>query len=259
MRRTLLVPAAGLALVLAAGLAGCGTGTPTPAPSVTDSASASPEPPVAEPTDDPTTVGSLPGSAFLRVSVTADAGDREVDLTLTFARAAVGTNAPLDFGAVQDACPNAIESQLELMPGAVPVGVITSVLTTDGDWPEGLSFAVSAGGLVASIGEGANIAPSDDPVGMFGCSVPVVTGPGTATFTSLLVGNPAETARANLDIQVAHGRYGFESDSGSNAAVTWKDCIVQLSSAAQRFATENNWVLPADFGDGCLIGDGGSV
>ena len=84
----------------------------------------------------------------------------------------------------------------------------------------------------------------------------IVTGPGEATFTSLLVGDPATAVRESIDLQVAHGHYGIETDS---QPITWKDCVVQLSSVAQRYATENGWQLPAQFGDGCQIGDGGAV
>jgi hypothetical protein len=257
MRRTLLVPVAGLAVVLLAGLTGCGLGTPTPTPSATESSSPTPSAtPTAEPTEDPTTVPALPGSALLRLSVTAVSGDQEVRLVLTFARASTVTSASVAVADVQAACPNAIQSQLEAFPGFQPVGVLRATLTASGDWPDGFTVAVAGGGNIATIGEGDDVDPADDPVDGFGCAVAILTGPGEATFTSLLIGDPAQTLREGIDQQVAHGHYGFESDS---QPITWKDCVVQLSSVAQRYATENGWELPADFGDGCQIGDGGAV
>lgn len=256
MRRKLLVPVAGLAVVLLTLLAGCG-GIPTPTPTASDSPSPTPSAtPTAEPTEDPTTVAALPGSALLRVSVTAASGDEEVRLVLTFARAATLTSATSSIEDVQEACPNAIQSQLESYPGFQPVGVLRSTLTTTGDWPEGMTVAIAGGGFIATIGEGRSVDPADDPTGGFGCAVAIVTGPGEAKFTSLLIGDTLVSVRESLDLSVAHGRYGIESDSGS---VTWKDCVVQLSSVAQRYATENNWQLPAQFGDGCQIGDAGTA
>jgi hypothetical protein len=166
------------------------------------------------------------------------------------------TGATSAVEAVQEACPNAIRSQLESLPGYQPVGVLRSTLTATGDWPEGLTVAIAGGGIIATVGEGDDVDASDDPVGGFGCTVAIVTGPGEATFTSLLVGDPAVPVRESLDLEVAHGHYGFESDS---QPITWKDCVVQLSSVAQRYATENAWQLPAQFGDGCQIGDDGAV
>jgi hypothetical protein len=257
MRRKLLVPVAGLALVLLTGLTGCGAAAPTPTPSATETASPSPSAtPTAEATEDPTTVSALPGSALLRLSVTAASGDQEVRLVLTFARASTASSSTNSVEDVQSACPNAIESQLETYPGFQPVGVLRSTLSATGDWPEGLTIAIAGGGIIANIGEGDDVAPADDPVDGFGCSVAIITGPGEANFTSLLIGDPATAVRESLDLQVAHGHYGFESDS---QPVIWKDCVVQLSSVAQRYATENGWQLPAQFGDGCQIGDGGSV
>ena len=258
MRRKLLVPVTGLAVVLLTGLTGCGLGgTPTPTPSASDSASPTPSAtPTVEPTEDPTTVPALPGSALLRVSVTAASGDQEVRLVLTFARAASATSATRSIEEVQQACPNAIQSQLEQFPGFQPVGVVRSTLTTNGDWPDGMSVAIAGGGLVATVGDGVNVEAADDPTGGFGCTVAIVTGSREASFTSLLIGDPTLSVRESLDLSVAHGHYGIESDSGS---VTWKDCVVQLSSVAQRYATENNWQLPAQFGDGCQIGDGGTA
>lgn len=258
MRRKHLLPLAGFTLVLLAGLAGCSTGgAPTPTPS--ESGSASPTPsatPTPEPTEDPISVPALPGSALLRVSVTAASGDQEVRLVLTFARASTLTSATTAVEAVQGTCPNAISSQLAAFPGYQPVGVLRSTLTTTGEWPTGLTVAVAGGGLIATIGDGDAVDPADDPTGGFGCAVAIVTGVGDAKFTSLLIGDPAMSVRESLDLQVAQGHYGFESDSGQ---VAWKDCVVQLSSVAQRYATENGWQLPAQFGDGCQIGDGGSV
>lgn len=268
MRRKLLVPVAGLAVVVITVLAGCTAGgIPTPTPTASETASPTPsETPTPEPTETPTTVPALPGSALLRLSVTATVGGdeggaeggghEEVRLALTFSRAVPLTSATTAIAEVQRACPNAIQSQLESFPGFQPVGVLRSTLTASGDWPDGLTVAVAAGGLIATVGDGDGVAAADDPSGGFGCAVGIVTGPGDATFTSLLIGDSTLPVREALDLQVAHGRYGFESDSGP---VTWKDCVVQLSSAAQRYATENDWQLPAEFGDGCLIGDAGAV
>jgi len=257
MRRKLLVPVAGLTVLLLAGLTGCGLGTPTPTPSASESSTPTPSvTPTPEPTEDPTTVSALPGSALLRLSVTAASGDQEVRLVLTFSRATPVTSAVSAVEAVQEACPNAIQSQLEALPGYQPVGVLRSTLKATGDWPEGLTVAVAGGGIIATVGDGADVDPADDPADGYGCAVAIVTGPGEATFTSLLVGDPAVTVRESLDLQVAHGHYGFESDS---QPIIWKDCVVQLSSVAQRYATENAWQLPAQFGDGCQIGDGGAV
>jgi len=120
-------------------------------------------------------------------------------------------------------------------------------------------IAIAAGGVVASYGGGSNVAPTEDEPGMFGCTVPIVTGPGAADFASLLLGDPAVADRTDLDAQLGAGRFGFESDGGSGTTVRWRDCVIQLSSTAQRMATESAWVLPGEWGDGCLIGDGGTV
>jgi len=258
MRRKLLVPVAGLAVVLLTGLTGCALGgTPSPTPSASDSASPTPSAtPTVEPTEDPTSIPALPGSALLRVSVTVGSGEQEARLVLTFARAATATSATSAIADLQQACPNAIQSQLDQFPGFQPVGVVRSTLRTTGDWPEGLSVAIAGGGLVATVGDGVNVDAADDPTGGFGCTVAIVTGPGEASFTSLLIGDQKLSVRESLDLAVAHGHYGIESNSG---LVTWTDCVVQLSSVAQRYATENNWQLPAEFGDGCQIGDGGTV
>lgn len=257
MRRTLL-PAA---LVAAASLtlAGCGTGSiPAPAPTPSDTATTAPPTPVVEETVDPTTPTALPAGALLRVSVTAEVGDEEVRLELTVARAAGAVTRPNEIATVLEECPNSVSSQLELLPGFEPVGVLTADLTTEGDWPEGLRFAVAPGGLIASIGEGVGVDPTEDPVGQFGCSVVGVGGPGDAEFISLLAGDPAQPVRTSLDAQVAQGLFGFESDPDS-VPVRWTNCIVQLSSIAERFAEQSGWLLPIEWGDGCLIGDGGAV
>jgi hypothetical protein len=242
-------------------LAGCGTAAgPTPTP--TESASATPTattPVVVDPTTPPTTVSALPGTAFLRVSATAEVGDREVRLELTFARAQGAASSPADLQAVQDECPNAITSQLEIYPELEPTGVITSQLVTTGDWPEGMAVAVAAGGTIASFGEGAEVAPTQDGVGMFGCTVPVITGPGSAEFISLLLGDPAIPDRTDLEAQVAQGYFGFETDADSAVDIRWRDCVIQLSSAAQRTATASSWVQQTQGDFGCLIGDQGSV
>lgn len=241
-------------------LAGCAVGVPTPTPTPTASASPTATTPVVvEATGTPTTVSSLPGSALMRVSVTAEAEGNEVRLELTFSRAQTNVNAPNAFAAVQEACPNAIQSQLELFTGLEPTGTITSELEMVGVWPEGMTVAVAAGGVVASFGEGRNVAATQDDPGAFGCTVPIVTGPGTAEFTSLLLGDPAITDRLDLEAQIAEGLFGFESDSGSAVQVRWVDCVIQLSSAAQRLSTQFAWTQPAQWGDGCLIGADGSV
>jgi predicted small lipoprotein YifL len=256
MRRTLLPLAA---LALTATLAGCGAvggPTPTPTPTATETPTA---PPTATPTEAPTTVDSMPGVAFLRVSATAEADGEEVRLELTFARAQTAAAAPQEFAAVQQECANAIQSQLEVYPGLEPTGVITSELSTFGDWPEGASVAIAAGGIIASYGGGSNVAPTEDEPGTFGCTVPIVTGPGAADFVSLLLGDPAIADRTDLDAQLARGRFGFESDGGSGTTVRWRDCVIQLSSSAQRLASANGWTQQTAGNVGCSIGDDGSV
>ena len=240
-------------------LGGCATGGPTPTPTASESASPSATPTVtAEPTDAPTTVDALPGSAFLRVSATAEAGGEEVRLELTFARAQTAGAAADEFDAVLEECADVVASQLEAYPGLEPTGVVTSQLSMTGDWPEGMSIAVAAGGIIASYGDGTNVAPTEG-AGMLGCTVPVVTGPGAADFVSLLLGDPAISDRTDLEAQLAQGTFGIESHSGSELQVRWRDCVIQLSSAAQRLATANGWA-PLTQGDvGCLIGDQGSV
>jgi hypothetical protein len=256
MRRTLL-PLAAVAVTLA--LAGCGAnGTPTPTPTATATETPDAQP-TATPTEAPTTVDSLPGSAFLRVTATAEAEGEEVRLELTFARPQTAAAAAEEFAAVQEECPNAIQSQLEIYPGLEPTGVITSELSMTGDWPEGASIAIAAGGVIASYGEGGSVAPTDDEPGRFGCTIPVVTGPGAADFVSLLLGDPAVADRTDLDAQVALGSFGFESHSESAATVRWRDCVIQLSSSAQRIASANGWVQQAVGDFGCLIGDTGAV
>src|SRR5690606_7969740 len=108
---------------------------------------------------------------------------------------------------------------------------ITSKLVVDGDWPDGMTFAVAAGGQIASIGEGPDVAPGTDEPGMFGCTVPIITGPGNASFTSLLLGEPAVNDRTDFDGQLARGLFGFEADAGSAVEIRWRDCVIQLSSA----------------------------
>jgi hypothetical protein len=241
-------------------LTGCALSVPTPTPSPSVSASPSASAPVdVAPTDTPTTVDSLPGSALLRVSVTAEAEGEEVRLELTFNRAQTRASAPDAFEAVLEECPNAIESQLEIFPGLEPTGVVTSELSMVGDWPDGMTVAVAAGGVIASFGEGRSVASTQDDPGAFGCTVPIVTGPGAAEFTSLLLGDPAITDRIDLEDQIAQGIFGFESDSGSTVDVRWVDCVIQLSSVAQRLSTQFAWTPPAGWGDGCLIGFDGTV
>ncbi len=258
-----MLPLAQLALVTTVAvvaLAGCGVvAGPTPTP--TESATSTPttSAPVVVPTTPPTTVAALPGTAFLRVSATAEVGEQEVRLELTFARAQGAASSPADLQAVQDECPNAITSQLEIFPGLEPTGVITSQLVTTGDWPEGMAVAIAAGGTIASFGEGADVAATQDGVGTFGCTVPVVTGSGEAEFVSLLLGDPVIPDRTDLEQQVAQGYFGLETDARSAVDIRWRDCVIQLSSAAQRVATASAWVQQAQGGFGCLIGDQGSV
>lgn len=256
MRRTLLP--AGLAILASLTLVACGGSAPTPTPSATESSSPEPTAPTVEETVEPTTVGQLPSSALLRVSVTAEVGEEKVRLQLTVARAAGATTRPVEVASLLEECPNTVSSQLELLPGFQPVGVLTSVLTTEGDWPEGLRFAVAPGGVIASVGEGVGVEPTQDPVGQFGCIVPIVSGPGDAKFVSILVGDPAQQLRTSLDAQVSQGLFGFEETTGS-VPVRWTNCVVQLSSVAERFAQQSGWLLPTEWGAGCLIGDGGGV
>lgn len=256
MRRKLLLPLAGLVALVA--LTGCGT-TPTPIPAPTGTPDASPSAPAVIADDDPTTVDALPGSAFLRVSVTALAAGEEVRLELTFDRAATGTSRPAPFEALQTECRNTVVSQLDIHPGQEPTGVITSHVETDGDWPEGMTVGVSAGGQIASLGDGVDVMPVSDEPGMFGCSVVVLEGGAEARLSSLILGDPAVEDRVDLEAALALGLFGFETDAGSAVPVEWRDCVVQLSSSAQRLATENGWTLPAEWGDGCLIGDEGTV
>lgn len=256
----MLVPVAGMVALALGALTGCSLGAPAPSPTPTESASPTATAPVpAEPTGTPTTVDSLPGSAFMRVSVTAEAGGDEVRLELTFNRAQTSEIAPDAFAAVQEACPNAIESQLEVHPGMEPTGVITSELSMVGNWPDGMRVAVIAGGMIASFGEGRSVADIQDAPETFGCTVSIITGPGAADFTSLLLGDPAVTDRIDLEDQIARGVFGFQSDSDSPVEVRWVDCIIQLSSTAERLATEVGWTTPAQWGSGCLIGEDGTV
>lgn len=260
MRRKLLLPLAGIvALVTSATLAGCGS-EPTPAPVSSDTAVPSAEasaPPAPE--VDPTTVEALPGSAFLRVSVTALADGEEVRLSLTFDRAATGATRPVLFESLQRDCRNTVVSQLDIHPGQEPTGVIRSHFEAEGDWPDGMTVGVSAGGQIASLGDGRDVVPVTDEAGMFGCSVVVLAGGSEATLASLVLGDPAVEDRDDLEAALAVGLFGFETDSGSAMPVEWRDCVIQLSSSAQRLATENGWTLPAQWGDGCLIGDEGTV
>lgn len=241
-------------------LAGCGVvADPTPTPTATATATPTASAPVVDPTTPPTTVAALPGTAFLRVSATAEVGDQEVRLELTFARAQGAASSPEDLQAVQDECPNAIASQLEIYSDLEPTGVITSQLATSGDWPDGMAVAVVAGGTLAAFGTGPDVAPTEDGVGAFGCSVPVVTGPASAEFVSLLLGDPGIPDRIDLENQVARGYYGFATDADSTSEIRWRDCVIQLSDTAQRVATTSAWVQETQGDFGCLIGDPGTV
>lgn len=255
MRLRSIVPAATLVLLLT----GCGmVGIPTPTGTATDTGSPTPSAePTTEPTQGPTTVDALPSGAFLQVSATATVGDSEMRLVLTFDRPVVAADAQDEFSALLDACPNAIRSQLEINPSLTPTGLILSELTSTGSLPDGTSFGVSAGGVIASLGVGRDVAPPADPVAGFGCGFPVVAGSSDATFASLLLGSPAVTDRQDLENAIAKGVFGFQTDSNSAYPIVWRDCVIQLGVQAKRLST--SWTQPAEWGDGCLIGDAGGV
>src|SRR5690606_7038593 len=113
-------------------------------------------------------------------------------------------------------------------------------------------------GYLVNLGDGRNVDPAVDPVGMFGCSFPTVTGPGTATFASLVLGDPAGDIDAALEAGLAEGRYSLEVHSDA-AALEWRDCVVQLSNRAERLAADAAWVLPGEWDSGCIIGDPGTI
>ncbi|MEO8529037.1 MAG: hypothetical protein ABI435_08155 [Pseudolysinimonas sp.] len=256
MRLSSTVPAAGLVLLLAGcGVGGfptptvtaTGTGTPTPTPTAT---------PTPEPTQTPTTVAPLPSGAFLQVSVTATVGDSDLRLVLTFDRPVVAAVAQSQFDAIRSACPHAIASQIENNPGFEPTGVILSKVTTTGTLPEGASYGVSTGGVIASIGDGPGVAAPIDPPGGFGCGFAIVSGPAKATFASLLLGTPAIPDRQDLENAVAKGVFGFQTDADSAFPIVWHDCVIQIGSLAKRLST--TWTQPAEW-DGCQIGYAGGV
>jgi hypothetical protein len=256
----MLAPLAGLVALAVGGLTGCAVGDPSPTPTASPSASPTPTTPVVvAPTEPPTTVDALPATALMRISVTAEADGEEVRLELTFDGAQTGSAAAAEFAAVQEACPHAIAGRLDIYPNLEPTGVITSQLTSVGTWPDGMTVDVSAGGTVASYGTGANVAPSNDQPGAFGCTLQTITGPGTAAFTTLLLGDPKTNDLVDLDQQTTDGIFGFWTNPESGVEVRWTDCIVQLSSLAQRLSIQGYWAPPAVWGDGCLIGAHGTV
>jgi hypothetical protein len=255
----MLAPLAGLVALAVGGLTGCALGVPTPSPTASPSVSPTPTTPVATPTEPPTTVDALPASALMRISVTAEADGEKVRLELTFDGAQTGKTEAAEFEAVQEACPHAIAGRLAVYPDLEPTGVIRSQLTTAGDWPEGMTLDISAGGTVAAYGAGPNVVPPNDQPDTFGCTVQTITGPGNATFTTLLLGDPKTNDLVDLDQQSTDGVFGFWTNSDSAAEVRWTDCIVQLSSLGQRLSIQGDWALPAEWGDGCLIGAHGTV
>ncbi|MEO5534548.1 MAG: hypothetical protein ABIR17_05390 [Pseudolysinimonas sp.] len=255
MRLPSIIPAAGLVLLLA----GCGAGgIATPTGTATETASPTPSAtPTTEPTQPPTTVTPFPSGAFLQVSVTASVGDSELHLVLTFDRPVVAADSQAKFDAILRACPRAISSQLENNAGFEPTGVVLSRMTAVGTLPAGTSYEVSAGGVIATIGEGIGVAAPNDPPAGFGCSSTIVSGSDGATFASLLLGTPAGIDREDLENALAKGVFGFQADGDSAHKIVWRDCVVQLGSLAKRLST--TWTQPGDWGNGCQIGYAGGV
>ncbi len=116
---------------------------------------------------------------------------------------------------------------------------------------------VVAGGRVASIADGADARPASD--GEFGCGAVTLVGPRDADLVALLVGPAVGTGRSALATQTERGLYGFRTAEASEVPIVWRDCVIQLSATAERMARDAAWVLPAEWGDGCLIGDDGPV
>lgn len=253
--RRLLLPAAGAALLLS----GCTMGG-FPAPTPTPTESAAIETPTPAPIEDrPTTVSPLPTGAFLQLNARAVLGEEELRVVFTVEEA-----VPLDdpdgeeaWTALQETCPNAIESQLEVFPTLEPVGVILSTLEAEGELADA-PFGVQPGGFLVNLGEGRNVRPAQDPPGMFGCAFATVTGPGSATFASLVLGEPGDDIDDALEEGLAQGRYSLEVHADA-ADLEWRDCVVQLSNRAERLAATAAWVPPGEWGSGCIIGDPGMV
>lgn len=246
-------------MVVGLALSACSMGgLPMPAPTISESLEPSPTP-TATSAAGPTTIPALPRGAFLQVSATAVSGDAELRVVLT-----VDDALPLDdpaaeepWDVLQDECPNAIASQLELYPALQPVGVILSTVEADGDWRGEPPFGVTAGGRIASFADGDIATPPSDAPGMFGCSAMVLTGDGTAQLVSLVLGDAAEVDDA-LEVGLASGLYGLEVAEGTSG-LDWRDCAVQLSNRAERLSSNRGWVPPGEWGSGCLIGDPGEV
>lgn len=255
--RRLVLPAAGAVLLLS----GCTMGGfPVPTPSATESPVALPSATPTPVEEDPVTVSPLPAGAFLQLSARAVLGDEELRVVLTVEEA-----VPLDdldgeeaWEALQESCPNAIESQLEVFPTLEPVGIILSTLEAEGEWTTDAPFGVQPGGWLVNLGEGRNVDPAEDPEGLFGCSFPTVTGPGTAEFASLVLGEPGADVDDALEAGLAAGRYSLEAHSAAGA-LEWRDCVVQLSNRAERLAASAAWVPPGEWGSGCIIGDPGTI
>lgn len=242
---------------LALALAGCAAPDPAPTPTETASPSVAPS---AEPTAapvEPTTVTSLPSGALLRLSATAVADGVPVRVILTVERPAAAGLAPDEVQAVTDRCPVAIAAGLDREPGSSVLGVLRAQFETRGEWPTGAAVEAIAGSRVATIADGADARTALD--GEFGCGPVTLDGPRDADLVALLVGPQAGTGRAALTTQTERGLYGLRTAEASQVPIVWRDCVIQLSATAERMVREAAWVLPAEWGDGCLIGDDGPV
>lgn len=255
--RRVAIPALVLAMTAMTGCTANVLAQPTPTADPSVEAVAEPTP---TPSVDPTDVPPLPAGAFLQVGATAVSGAAELRVVLT-----VDEAVPLDdpdgeeaWAALQQSCPNAIASQLEVFPELQPVGVILSTVEAEGAWDGAPPFGVAPGGMVANLAEGVNAVPASDPVGMFGCSTIHLDGEGRASIASLVLGDPAADPDEALEDGLAAGLYGLEIAEGTST-VTWRDCVVQLSNRAERIAGDHGWVPPAEWGTGCLIGDPGEI
>lgn len=252
MRRLGAVAAlAGLALALA----GCATPAPQPTPTLEPSATAEPSPTAAPVT--PTTVSALPSGALLRLSATAIADGVPVRVILTVERPTATDLARDAVQAIAERCPVALAAGLERDPGSSVLGVVRSQWETRGEWPAGAAVEVTAGGRVATIVDGADARTGSD--GEFGCGTATLTGPRDAELVAVLVGAGSGTGRTTLATQTERGLYGVRTAEASEVPIVWRDCVIQLSATAERMARDAAWVLPAEWGDGCLIGDDGPV
>jgi len=263
MRRTKLLPVAGLALTGALLFAGCttkvipGQATPTPTPTPTPTAEPAPTP-----TPDlgpPTVVAPMPPNAMVQVSVTASDGSASVRMTVTYQRADATSDKWPEYDQVRAACANTIETQLGVNPGTDPVGVLVSRFTADGTWPRGFRIGVEGGPRIATAGTGADVVPAVDAPDELGCAVPVVSGPAPATFASLIIGPAPGSVYTAIDQAIGRGVYGFATGFTDADDVVLSDCVIQLSPAAERLAERYDWLTPAEWGDNCLIGDPGDV